>query len=136
MTFEGVVCCSYRGNGASVLRIIPYAALHFSAYEHYRDVLVTCMAKASKTPVALYHVSPVLDLVAGSAAGATAVLVSPRSIFDLSVPSAGNCQRQHQSCSCLCQGCSCKVGLLLSGFLHACVAGWMAHILGMRKACY
>ena len=30
----------FRGNGASVLRIVPYAASHFYAYEHYRRLLV------------------------------------------------------------------------------------------------
>ena len=25
----------WKGNGASVLRVVPYAALHFSAYERY-----------------------------------------------------------------------------------------------------
>jgi hypothetical protein len=31
----------FRGNGASVLRIVPYAAVHFTAYEQYRRLLVT-----------------------------------------------------------------------------------------------
>lgn len=30
----------FRGNGASVLRIVPYAAVHFWCYEHYRRLLV------------------------------------------------------------------------------------------------
>ncbi|KFM24466.1 Vacuolar protein sorting-associated protein 45-like protein [Auxenochlorella protothecoides] len=30
----------FRGNGASVLRIVPYSAIHFTAYEHYRRLLV------------------------------------------------------------------------------------------------
>ncbi|MEW5319738.1 MAG: hypothetical protein WDW38_010872 [Sanguina aurantia] len=30
----------FRGNGASVLRIVPYAAIHFSAYEYYRRYLL------------------------------------------------------------------------------------------------
>ena len=30
----------FRGNGASVLRIVPYAAFHFGAYEYYRRALV------------------------------------------------------------------------------------------------
>ena len=65
-----------RGNGASVLRIVPYAALHFGAYEHYREVLVKAAATMSDSSVSNYTVPPALDLVAGSAAGATAVLVS------------------------------------------------------------
>lgn len=65
-----------RGNGASVLRIVPYAALHFGAYEHYREVLVKAAASMSKRSISDYAVPPALDLVAGSAAGATAVLVN------------------------------------------------------------
>ncbi|CAK0741604.1 hypothetical protein CVIRNUC_001337 [Coccomyxa viridis] len=66
----------FRGNGASVLRIVPYAALHFGAYEHYRQVLVEAAAAMSKRSVSTYVVPPSLDLVAGSAAGATAVMVT------------------------------------------------------------
>lgn len=29
-----------RGNGASVLRIVPYAAVHFTAYERFRELLL------------------------------------------------------------------------------------------------
>ena len=64
-----------RGNGASVLRIVPYAALHFSAYEYYRDALARAAAAAAEKPLDAYLVPPSLDLLAGSAAGATAVLV-------------------------------------------------------------
>ena len=65
----------HRGNGASVLRIVPYAALHFSAYEYYRDALARAAAAAAGKPLDACPVPPSLDLVAGSAAGATAVLV-------------------------------------------------------------
>ena len=58
-----------------MLRIVPYAALHFGAYEHYRQVLVEAAAAMSKSSVSSYVVPPSLDLVAGSAAGATAVMV-------------------------------------------------------------
>ncbi|KAF5788559.1 putative mitochondrial carrier domain protein [Helianthus annuus] len=56
----------YRGNGASVARIVPYAALHYMAYEQYRRQIN-------------YHFpamgnGPVVDLVAGSLSGGTAVL--------------------------------------------------------------
>lgn len=34
----------FRGNGASVLRIVPYAAVHYWAYEHYRRLLVSAGA--------------------------------------------------------------------------------------------
>ena len=52
------------------MRIIPYSALHFGAYEHYRARLVA--ATGAKPG----HVPPTVDLLAGSAAGATAVLVT------------------------------------------------------------
>lgn len=66
------LCCVLRGNGASVLRIVPYAAIHFTAYESYRKAIahVGAETRGSKP------VSPVIDLLAGSAAGATAVLIT------------------------------------------------------------
>ena len=59
-----------RGNGASVLRIVPYAAIHFTAYETYRKAIVGLVTRAGSSQ----QVSPVVDLLAGSAAGASAVL--------------------------------------------------------------
>lgn len=58
-----------------MLRIVPYAALHFGAYEYYRELLVTAVAASLGKRAEDFHVPPALDLVAGSAAGATAVLV-------------------------------------------------------------
>lgn len=56
----------FRGNGASVLRIVPYAALHYMAYERYRCwILGNCPTLGT---------GPVVDLLAGSASGGTAVL--------------------------------------------------------------
>uniref|UniRef100_A0A453EY14 ADP/ATP translocase n=1 Tax=Aegilops tauschii subsp. strangulata TaxID=200361 RepID=A0A453EY14_AEGTS len=55
-----------RGNGASVLRIVPYAALHYMTYEQYR-----CWILNNAPSVGT---GPVVDLLAGSAAGGTAVL--------------------------------------------------------------
>ncbi len=69
-----------RGNGASVLRIVPYAALHFSAYESYREALVRAAAAAAHKPLCDFVVPPYLDLIAGSAAGATAVMVLSSSL--------------------------------------------------------
>lgn len=40
MTGHARVC---RGNSASVLRIVPYAAIHFTLYEHYRTSLVSSL---------------------------------------------------------------------------------------------
>lgn len=56
----------YRGNGASVARIVPYAALHFMAYEQYRRWIILGFPGIGG--------GPVLDLIAGSFAGGTAVL--------------------------------------------------------------
>ncbi|KAL3825251.1 hypothetical protein ACJIZ3_021280 [Penstemon smallii] len=56
----------YRGNGASVARIVPYAALHYMAYEEYRRWIILGFPGVSR--------GPVLDLIAGSFAGGTAVL--------------------------------------------------------------
>ncbi|XP_078432015.1 mitochondrial substrate carrier family protein isoform X2 [Wolffia australiana] len=57
----------YKGNGASVARIVPYAALHFMAYEQYRSWMVVNYSS-------LGGAGSLVDLLAGSAAGATAVL--------------------------------------------------------------
>ncbi|KAK8957321.1 Mitochondrial adenine nucleotide transporter ADNT1 [Platanthera zijinensis] len=62
---EGVLGL-FRGNGASVARIVPYAALHFMAYEQYRRWIILGFPDISR--------GPVLDLVSGSIAGGTAVL--------------------------------------------------------------
>ncbi|KAK2993414.1 hypothetical protein RJ640_021633 [Escallonia rubra] len=56
----------YRGNGASVARIVPYAALHFMAYEQYRRWIIDTFPGVGR--------GPILDLTAGSFAGGTAVL--------------------------------------------------------------
>uniref|UniRef100_A0ACD5ZJX5 Uncharacterized protein n=1 Tax=Avena sativa TaxID=4498 RepID=A0ACD5ZJX5_AVESA len=56
----------YRGNGASVARIVPYAALHYMAYEEYRRWIILGFPNVKQ--------GPILDLVAGSIAGGTAVI--------------------------------------------------------------
>ncbi|KAJ0971340.1 hypothetical protein J5N97_019299 [Dioscorea zingiberensis] len=56
----------YKGNGASVLRIVPYAALHFMTYEQYRCWILNNYPSLGT--------GPSIDLLAGSAAGGTAVL--------------------------------------------------------------
>ncbi|KAJ6923303.1 mitochondrial carrier protein CoAc2 isoform X1 [Populus alba x Populus x berolinensis] len=58
----------YRGNGASVARIVPYAALHYMTYEQYRRWIILNFPDIGR--------GPVLDLVAGSFAGGTAVLLT------------------------------------------------------------
>lgn len=57
-----------------MLRIVPYAAVHFTAYEHFRQLLLDALGDDPSEPH--HRVSPLLDLVAGSAAGATAVLLT------------------------------------------------------------
>lgn len=56
----------YRGNGASVARIVPYAALHYMAYEQYRRQINDNFPGMGN--------GPVVDLLAGSLSGGTAVL--------------------------------------------------------------
>ena len=54
-------------------RIVPYAAVHFGSYEWYRQALVD---RLSTRGLGNAPVSPVWDLLAGSAAGGTAVLIT------------------------------------------------------------
>ncbi|XP_022638349.1 mitochondrial carrier protein CoAc2 isoform X2 [Vigna radiata var. radiata] len=56
----------YRGNGASVARIIPYSAIHYTSYEEYRRLIIQTFPDVWK--------GPALDLMAGSLSGGTAVL--------------------------------------------------------------
>ncbi|KAI3756058.1 hypothetical protein L1987_55871 [Smallanthus sonchifolius] len=56
----------YKGNGASVVRIIPYSSLYFMTYERYK-----CWILDNYT---VFGTGPVVDLLAGSAAGGTAIL--------------------------------------------------------------
>lgn len=56
----------YKGNGASVIRVVPYAALHFMTYEQYRRLIINHYPWASP--------GAGVDLLAGSMAGGTAVL--------------------------------------------------------------
>lgn len=57
----------YKGNGASVIRVVPYAALHFMTYEQYRRWISDHYPKWAPP-------GAVVDLLAGSLAGGTAVL--------------------------------------------------------------
>lgn len=57
---------SFRGNGASVIRIVPYAALHFMTYEQYRSWILDYYPALGT--------GSIVDLLAGSTAGGTAVL--------------------------------------------------------------
>ena len=65
-----------RGNGASVVRIVPYAALHYATYEHYRSALVSTLQQTSKPDVSATRPPIWVDLLAGSCSGATAVAVT------------------------------------------------------------
>ena len=89
----------FKGNGASVLRIVPYSALHFGAYEQYREWLVRALkldggeeagdrsggggenptqapGRKKEKAKTKTRVPPWVDLLAGSGAGATAVLAT------------------------------------------------------------
>lgn len=57
------------------MRIVPYAAVHFGAYEWYRKLLVEhYVVLDTELPQRAAH--PVWDFFAGSAAGGTAVLLT------------------------------------------------------------
>ncbi|KAM0029597.1 putative mitochondrial carrier protein [Helianthus debilis subsp. tardiflorus] len=56
----------YKGNGASVIRIIPYSSLYFMTYERYK-----CWMQDN---YAIFGSGPLVDLLAGAAAGGTAIL--------------------------------------------------------------
>ncbi|OEL26123.1 Mitochondrial substrate carrier family protein B [Dichanthelium oligosanthes] len=56
----------YRLASFYVARIVPYAALHYMAYEEYRRWIILGFPNVEQ--------GPVLDLVAGSIAGGTAVI--------------------------------------------------------------
>ncbi|KAL2608151.1 hypothetical protein R1flu_026724 [Riccia fluitans] len=58
----------YKGNGASVLRIVPYAGFQFMAYEQYRRWMLEYHPAA--------HNGPLVELVAGGLAGGSAVLLT------------------------------------------------------------
>ena len=66
-----------------MLRIMPYAAIHYGAYEHYRAALLSAADRVGATqwltsPATAHHavrVSPVVDLLAGSGAGESAALL-------------------------------------------------------------
>ncbi|KOM42152.1 hypothetical protein LR48_Vigan04g235000 [Vigna angularis] len=60
--FQGL----YKGNGAGVIRIVPYAALHFMTYERYKSWILNNYPMLGS--------GPCIDLLAGSAAGGTSVL--------------------------------------------------------------
>lgn len=70
---EGLVGL-YRGNGVSVLRIAPYAAIHFGSYEYYRRALVDSLGGGASGRAST--VSPTWDLLAGAASGFTAVVMT------------------------------------------------------------
>ncbi|KAK4804856.1 hypothetical protein SAY86_004673 [Trapa natans] len=56
----------YKGNAASVIRIVPHAALHYMTYEQYRCLIVSeCPSLGT---------GPSIDFLAGSAAEGTAVI--------------------------------------------------------------
>lgn len=56
----------YKGNAASVIRAVPYAALHFMMYEHYRRWMTVSFP--------LNIPGSAVELLAGSLAGGTAIM--------------------------------------------------------------
>ncbi|KAK6147755.1 hypothetical protein DH2020_018667 [Rehmannia glutinosa] len=66
LRYTCMYCAGKAGNGASVARIVPYAALHYMTYEEYRRWIILGFPGFGR--------GPVLDLIAGSFAGGTAVL--------------------------------------------------------------
>uniref|UniRef100_A0A0E0EAH9 ADP,ATP carrier protein n=1 Tax=Oryza meridionalis TaxID=40149 RepID=A0A0E0EAH9_9ORYZ len=58
----------FRGNGANALRVFHTKALHFMAYERYKRFLLGAAPSLGD--------GPVVDLLAGSAAGGSAVLAT------------------------------------------------------------
>ena len=56
-----------------MLRVVPYAAFHFGAYEQFRSLLAR---QLYGDEAATHHIPPWLDLLAGSAAGGAAVLMT------------------------------------------------------------
>ena len=63
-TREDKITSLWRGNSATLTRIIPYAALHFAAYEQFKHSL--------KTDPNQKFLPPLRQIIAGSAAGAFA----------------------------------------------------------------
>eukprot|EP00850_Spirogloea_muscicola_P022368 SM000290S10902 [mRNA] locus=s290:111756:114288:- [translate_table: standard] len=118
----------YRGNTASVARVVPYAALHFAAYEQYRRLLLEAWpANAGR---------PRVDFAAGSLAGATAVvctypldLIRTRLAYQASEL---NCKAQ---VICLKVGSPAAVGTVAAGEAAALLAGGGHHRSpGIRQA--
>ena len=56
-----------------MLRVVPYAAFHFTAYEKFRGLLAKQLYGSETRH---HHIPPWLDLLAGSAAGGAAVLLT------------------------------------------------------------
>jgi len=65
---EENVAALYKGNGAQMLRIFPYAALQFASYETYRTILPSILN--------LDHQSHIVKFASGSLAGLTAVTMT------------------------------------------------------------
>ncbi|GFR46022.1 hypothetical protein Agub_g7287 [Astrephomene gubernaculifera] len=72
----------FRGNGASCLRIVPYAALHFSSYEFYKRLL------SEGVPTTLSHTSTAT--ASSSAVAASSAMSSSSKSSSVAVVSASN----------------------------------------------
>jgi solute carrier family 25 phosphate transporter 23/24/25/41 len=57
----------FKGNGTNIIRIFPYSAVQFAAYEFFKTKLI---------PVGKDDLTPLLRLLAGGMAGVTSVVVT------------------------------------------------------------
>ncbi|XP_055692065.1 solute carrier family 25 member 16-like [Lutzomyia longipalpis] len=60
----------YKGNGAQMVRIFPYAAIQFTAFEVYKKYLITAL------PASVMYVKHADKFFAGAGAGLTAVTLT------------------------------------------------------------
>ncbi|KAF8025731.1 hypothetical protein BT93_F2537 [Corymbia citriodora subsp. variegata] len=91
LRYEGVRGL-YKGNGASVIRVVPYAGLQYMTYEQCRSwILDNCPS---------FGTGPFVDLLAGSASGGTAVLCTypldlARTKLAYQVMDSYSCENRH-----------------------------------------
>eukprot|EP01119_Soliformovum_irregulare_P018215 TRINITY_DN5538_c0_g2_i2.p1 TRINITY_DN5538_c0_g2~~TRINITY_DN5538_c0_g2_i2.p1 ORF type:complete len:252 (-),score=43.37 TRINITY_DN5538_c0_g2_i2:857-1612(-) len=57
----------FKGNGTNVIRIFPYSAVQFAAYEKYKKLLI---------PEGQSDLTPITRLIAGACAGVTSVVAT------------------------------------------------------------
>lgn len=102
----------FKGNGTNVLRIIPYSAVQFAAYEEFKKLL--------KISEDLQTQTPVRRLVAGGLAGTTSVIATyPLDLVRTRLAAQGNgADRRYRSISHAFQTILKDEGGLFSGCLY------------------